>query len=51
MRNTDAVELARIVMVNGGQPKTPEWFQQTIAVADTSREVALPHPVRVRIRQ
>ena len=50
MRNTDAVELARIVMVNGGQPKTPEWFQQTIARADTSREVELPRPVRVRIR-
>lgn len=51
MRNTDAVELARIVMVNGGQSKTPEWFQETIARADTSREVALPRPVRVRIRQ
>src|ERR1700741_411741 len=31
MRNTDAVELARMVMVNGGEPKTPEWFQETIA--------------------
>jgi lipoprotein-anchoring transpeptidase ErfK/SrfK len=51
MRNTDAVELARMVMVNGGQPKTPEWFQQTIEKADTSREVELPRPVRVRIRQ
>jgi lipoprotein-anchoring transpeptidase ErfK/SrfK len=51
MRNTDAVELARMVMVNGGEPKTPEWFQETIAKADTSREVRLPRPVRVRIRQ
>ncbi|MFL5386619.1 MAG: L,D-transpeptidase [Longimicrobiaceae bacterium] len=51
MRNTDAVELARMVMVNGGEPKDPEWFQETIAKADTSREVALPRPVRVRIRQ
>ncbi|HKP74547.1 MAG TPA: L,D-transpeptidase [Longimicrobiaceae bacterium] len=51
MRNTDAVELARIVMVNGGEPKTPEWFQETIARADTSREVALSRPVRVRIRE
>lgn len=51
MRNTDAVELARIVMVNGGEPKTPEWFEETISKADTSREVALSRPVRVRIRQ
>jgi lipoprotein-anchoring transpeptidase ErfK/SrfK len=50
LRNTDAVELARMVMVNGGEPKTPEWFQETIAQAETSREVRLPRPVRVRIR-
>ena len=50
MRNTDAVELARMVMVNAGEPKTPEWFQQTIEKADTSREVQLPRPMRVRIR-
>jgi len=51
MRNTDAVELARMVMVNAGEPKTPEWFQETIEKADTSREVRLPRPMRVRIRQ
>jgi lipoprotein-anchoring transpeptidase ErfK/SrfK len=51
MRNTDAVELARMVMVNAGEPKTAEWFQQTIEKADTSREVQLPRPMRVRIRQ
>jgi lipoprotein-anchoring transpeptidase ErfK/SrfK len=51
MRNTDAVELARMVMVNAGQPKTPEWFQETIEKATTSREVQLPRPMRVRIRQ
>jgi len=51
MRNTDAVELARMVMVNAGEPKTPEWFQETIEKADTSREVQLPRPMRVRIRQ
>ena len=51
MRNTDAVELARMVMVNAGQPKTPEWFQETIEKADASREVRLPRPMRVRIRE
>ena len=51
MRNTDVVELARMVMVNAGEPKTPEWFQETIAKPDTSREVRLPRPMRVRIRQ
>jgi lipoprotein-anchoring transpeptidase ErfK/SrfK len=50
MRNTDAVEVARMVMVHGGDARAPEWFQQTLAAGDTSREVELPRPVRVRIR-
>ncbi|HEX8392510.1 MAG TPA: L,D-transpeptidase [Longimicrobium sp.] len=50
MRNEDAVELARLVMINGGDPRNPEWFQQTIANRTTSRDVVLPRPVPVRIR-
>ncbi|HEX8904954.1 MAG TPA: L,D-transpeptidase [Longimicrobiaceae bacterium] len=51
MRNVDAVELARIVMVQGGANRDQEWYQETIAKADTSREVALPRPVVLRVRQ
>lgn len=50
MRNIDAVELARLVMVNGGEPKNPQWFQETIAQADRMRPVTLPRPVTFRVR-
>lgn len=50
MRNIDVVELARIVMVNGGEPKTQAWFEQTVGEPGTSREVTLPRPVTIRVR-
>ena len=50
MRNIDAVELARILMINGGAGRAQEWYQETIANATTSREVTLPRPVTVRVR-
>ena len=51
MRNIDAVELARIVMIHGGSDRPQEWYDQAVAVADTSREVQLSRPVRLRIRE
>lgn len=51
MRNTDAVELARMLMVNAGADRPQEWYEETIARADTSREVELPRPVALRIRE
>ena len=51
MRNTDAVELAKIVMVNGGSNKDHQWYVDTVDKADTSREVVIPHPVELRVRQ
>jgi lipoprotein-anchoring transpeptidase ErfK/SrfK len=50
MRNIDAVELARLVMINGGDNRDQEWYEQTIANATTMREVNLPRPVTVRVR-
>ncbi|HEY0015296.1 MAG TPA: L,D-transpeptidase [Longimicrobium sp.] len=50
MRNIDAVELARILMMNGGADRPGEWYQETLANATTSREVTLPRPVTVRVR-
>jgi lipoprotein-anchoring transpeptidase ErfK/SrfK len=51
MRNIDAVELAKIVMVHGGANRSQEWYDQAIANAGTSREVQLARPVRLRVRQ
>ena len=51
MRNIDAVELARLVMINGGDNRDQSWYEQTIANATTSREVTLSRPVPVRVRQ
>jgi lipoprotein-anchoring transpeptidase ErfK/SrfK len=50
MRNIDAVELARVVMIHGGADKSQAWYDRAVAVADTSREVQLPRPVRLRVR-
>jgi lipoprotein-anchoring transpeptidase ErfK/SrfK len=50
MRNIDAAEVAKIVMVQGGSDRPDEWYQHTVAVADTSREVRLSAPVRLRVR-
>jgi lipoprotein-anchoring transpeptidase ErfK/SrfK len=50
MRNVDAAELGRILMEHGGASRNAEWFQKTLAEANTSREVRLARPVPVRIR-
>jgi murein L,D-transpeptidase YcbB/YkuD len=51
MRNIDAVELARLVMVNGGDTKNDAWYQETVAKADNMRPVTLPTPVTFRVRE
>jgi lipoprotein-anchoring transpeptidase ErfK/SrfK len=50
MRNIDAVELARILMINGGADRPLEWYEETLANATSSRNVTLPRPVTVRVR-
>lgn len=50
MRNIDAVELARMVMVNAGVERDGDWYQKTIAEKTQSREVTLPRPVSIRVR-
>jgi lipoprotein-anchoring transpeptidase ErfK/SrfK len=50
MRNIDAVELARILMINGGADRPLEWYEETLANATTSRNVTLPRPVTIRVR-
>jgi lipoprotein-anchoring transpeptidase ErfK/SrfK len=50
MRDIDAVELARLVMENGGASRADSWYQETIARSGTTRTVTLRNPVRVRVR-
>jgi lipoprotein-anchoring transpeptidase ErfK/SrfK len=50
MRNIDAVELARIVMINGGGTQEQSWYEETIANPTRLREVTLPRPVTIRVR-
>jgi lipoprotein-anchoring transpeptidase ErfK/SrfK len=50
MRDVDAVELARMVMVHGGAVRSQEWYEATIARADSSREVSMARPVVLRVR-
>ena len=50
MRNIDAVQLARLVMINGGGTQDQSWYEQTIANPTTLREVNLPRPVTIRVR-
>jgi lipoprotein-anchoring transpeptidase ErfK/SrfK len=50
MRNIDAVELARLVMINAGATQNQAWYEETIANATTMRPVTLPRPVTIRVR-
>ncbi len=50
MRNIDAVELARMVMVNAGVERDGDWYQKTIAEKTVSREVNLTRPIAIRVR-
>ena len=50
MRNVDAVEIARMVMIHAGEERSDEWYRQTIAEREVSRVVTLDRPIVVRIR-
>jgi lipoprotein-anchoring transpeptidase ErfK/SrfK len=50
MRNIDAVELARILMINGGADRPLEWYEETLENSTTSRNVTLTRPVTIRVR-
>ncbi len=51
MRNAEVVDLARIVMENGGEPREPGWFQRVINRVRSTEEVRLSAPVPVTIRE
>lgn len=50
MRNIDAVELARLVMINAGDNRQQSWYEETIDTPTQMRTVNLPRPVTIRVR-
>lgn len=50
MRNADVIELARMVMENGGERRTPGWFQRVINRVRHTQDVRLSQPVPLRVR-
>ena len=49
MRNSEAVELARMVMTHGGVGQPDSWFQRVINRVRSTHSVRLAHPVPVTI--
>ncbi len=49
LRNADAAEVARYVMMAGGADREPTWFEQVSVQRGTSRSVSLSSPVTMRV--
>ena len=49
MRNDDIIELAKLVMKHGGEPREPGWFQRILNRVRSTHEVRLSTPVPIRI--
>lgn len=47
MANADVVELARLVMEHGGEPRPATWYQRILHAVRSSSEVRLSEPVTV----
>ena len=51
MRNTDVIEVARLVMEHGGEPRSPNWFKRVVNRFRDTREVTLARPVPIEIAE
>lgn len=51
MRNGDVIELAKLVMQNGGENREPGWFRRVINRVTHTQDVRLSDPVRFEVRQ
>lgn len=49
MRNADIVEIARLAMEHGGQPREPNWFQRVFNRIRSTEEVRLSRPIPVKV--
>jgi lipoprotein-anchoring transpeptidase ErfK/SrfK len=50
MRNADVIELARMVMENGGERRDAGWFRGVINRVRSTTDVRLSQPVALRVR-
>ena len=50
MRNADVIALARMVMENGGERRSPGWFTRVINRVRSTQDVRLSQPVQMRVR-
>jgi murein L,D-transpeptidase YcbB/YkuD len=50
LRNDDVIELARLVMEHGGEPRSAGWFQRIIDRFRDTERVTLSNPVSITIR-
>lgn len=51
MRNSEVIDLARIVMENGGEQREPGWFQRVINRVRSTQEVRLSEPVLFTVQE
>ena len=51
MANEDIVELARVVMQHGGEPRPADWFSRVVEYVRATREVKLSLPVDVTVTE
>lgn len=49
MANSDVIELAKLVMENGGENRPPSWFQRIVNYVRSTQEVRLGSPVGLTI--
>lgn len=49
MANSDVVELAKLVMENGGENRPPSWFKRILNYVRSTQEVRLANPVSLTI--
>ena len=45
MRNRDVIEVARLAMEHGGEPREPNWFQRVLNRIRSTEEVRLSRPI------
>jgi murein L,D-transpeptidase YcbB/YkuD len=51
MRNSDVIDLAKVVMDAGGARREPGWFRRVLNRVTHTQEVRLSSPVRVTVRE
>ncbi|HUF12572.1 MAG TPA: L,D-transpeptidase family protein [Longimicrobiales bacterium] len=51
MRNEDVVEVARLAMLHGGEPREPNWFQRVLNRIRSTQDVRLSNPIPFVVEQ